>query len=591
MNAVRENPYRTLGIFGNTTEKELQKQIATIKRYSEVGKTKSFDYDFPFLGEFKREEQTVAAAASKIEQAKNKVHYSLFWFLNTNHVDDAALNHLKENHIDKATEIWEKLIKDNVITQKNYAAALNLSTLQLGLATLNGSLNPIEFKRCVVLKEQIISSDAYLNFVQAVAGNNTSTNKDTIRKEFVDEILKIIKPYLNKPKGISSAQLIDAFQTFPTGIKQYVSNKFTDIPLSNIESQVEKCKEKRIDNANDAEEYGEELYINTKEDLASLKSLLGSANVHYQVTSNKVVQEILQCAIDFYNEYQNNDVYDPGETTMKLIRICRSITPTGQTKTRLEETEEVIQEWIDDKPARDKNKKVKDDLEFIANKLQRFQNLTESISNVKDLIVSCKPKIKKIKTELGVYDELYICISSAVVQNAQNMLVATVNKEAEKFQQQQRISIYRVSTSAFEAIIKEALDLTFLLGDFDMATNLKSHYNENLTGIKALATQFSISTLSPKERLQRDIRNAENLLKEIQNKVFLKNEIDAANVEMDNVKQWQMFRSQSDRESQIKDQQAKIQQITTRGEQEKEGQVKTQQDKITELKTKLKLLE
>lgn len=56
MNAVRENPYRTLGLFGNATEKELQKQIATIKRFAEVGKSKSFDYDFPFLGHFKREE-------------------------------------------------------------------------------------------------------------------------------------------------------------------------------------------------------------------------------------------------------------------------------------------------------------------------------------------------------------------------------------------------------------------------------------------------------------------------------------------------------------------------------------------------------
>jgi len=145
MNAVRENPYRTLGLFGNATEKELQKQIATIKRYAEVGKTKAFDFDFPFLGDFKREEAEVQKAASRIEQAKNKVHYSLFWFLNTNHIDEAALNHLKETHIDKATEIWEKLVKDNSITAKNYSAAVNLSTLQLGMTTLNGSFDPTKF--------------------------------------------------------------------------------------------------------------------------------------------------------------------------------------------------------------------------------------------------------------------------------------------------------------------------------------------------------------------------------------------------------------------------------------------------------------
>ncbi|NDA66387.1 MAG: hypothetical protein EBY09_07075, partial [Verrucomicrobia bacterium] len=51
-------------------------------------------------------------------------------------IDEAALNHLKEANIDKATEIWEKLIKDNSITAKNYSAAINLSTLQLGLHRL-----------------------------------------------------------------------------------------------------------------------------------------------------------------------------------------------------------------------------------------------------------------------------------------------------------------------------------------------------------------------------------------------------------------------------------------------------------------------
>ena len=72
MNAVKNNPYRTLGLFVNSSEKELQKQIATIKRFAEVGKTKTFDYDFPFFGEVVRSTEKVQEAASKIEQAKNK---------------------------------------------------------------------------------------------------------------------------------------------------------------------------------------------------------------------------------------------------------------------------------------------------------------------------------------------------------------------------------------------------------------------------------------------------------------------------------------------------------------------------------------
>ena len=46
MNIIKQNPFRVLGLLGNSTERELQKQIGIIKRYAEIGKSKSFDYDF-----------------------------------------------------------------------------------------------------------------------------------------------------------------------------------------------------------------------------------------------------------------------------------------------------------------------------------------------------------------------------------------------------------------------------------------------------------------------------------------------------------------------------------------------------------------
>jgi hypothetical protein len=495
MNVIRENPFRTLGLFGNATEKELQKQIATIKRYAEVGKAKSFDYDFPFLGEFKREEQTVAAAASKIEQAKNKVHFSLFWFLNTNHIDETALNHLKVANIDKATEIWEMLIKDNTITAKNYSAALNLSTLQLGMITLNGSFNPTQLKKSVELKGQIISSDAFINFVQTVAGENTSISKETIRKEFVDEVLEILKPYLNKSNGITTAQLIDAFISFPTETKQYVISKFTDRPISNIETQVEKAKQKRTGNASDAEEYGAELYKRTKEDLAFLKNVMGPNNVNYQVLVNKVANEIVQCAIEFFNEHHDSIEYDPGDEAMKLLKMAKAISPNGQIKTRVDETIVQIQEWNDEKTERDRTNKIKDDLEFVGGKLERFQKLSDTVANAKDLVVSCKPKLDNIKRALSSTDDFYLNISSAVVGNAQGMLVSAVNKIQEGLQVQVIIDRHS-AISNLKTVVQGAIEVTTLLGSFDMSTELRSRYNSNKNALQSILSQLGGSSSS-----------------------------------------------------------------------------------------------
>ena len=135
MNAVINNPYRTLGLFGNSKERDLQRQLSKLKAYTSTGKDVCFDYDFPFLGNIVRNPDKVQEAASRIEQTKNKVHYALFWFLNSGHLDEVALNNLKESNIEKAIEIWEKTIKDDVVTAKNFASISNLSTLQLGIVT------------------------------------------------------------------------------------------------------------------------------------------------------------------------------------------------------------------------------------------------------------------------------------------------------------------------------------------------------------------------------------------------------------------------------------------------------------------------
>jgi len=495
MNAVRENPYRTLGLFGNTSEKELQKQIAIIKRYAEVGKSKSFDYDFPFLGSLIRQQESVTDAASKIEQAHNKVHYSLFWFINTSHIDNAALDHLKESNVDKATEIWEKLLKTNTITSKNYSAALNLSTLHLGLLTLNGSFNTISFKKYLEMKGQIISSDAFVSFVQTVAGNNLSIDRDKILIEFVNEVLYILKPYLNKSNGISSVQLIDAFSSFPIIIKQYIVGKFIDGPINKVESMVEQTKIKRTNNEKDADKYGTELYQNIKEDIVFLTNVLGTNNIQYQVLANKVANEILQCAIDYYNEYQGSDELDPGEKAMRLMKISKSIATGGQVKSRIEDNIKNVQEWINDKPEREHAKKIKVELDFITAKLVRFQSLTDTIENANDLAVSCKPKLDKMKISLGSNDDFYLKISSFVVSNAMGMLVEAVNHGQDNFTSKVR---YDRNSAVYEIrkIVGGALDVMRFLSSFDITSELKSRFYTNKNALQSIGSQIGLSSSS-----------------------------------------------------------------------------------------------
>jgi hypothetical protein len=304
MNIIKQNPFRILGLTGNTSERELQRQISIIKRYAEVGKTKSFDYDFEFIGNFTRTSDDVQEASNRIEQANKKLLYSLFWFVKNNQFDEIAFNNLKEKDTDKAIEIWNKTLKEE-ITSKNYSSYLNLSTLYIALSTIDDQIELQKLQSGISLKGILIHSDSFKDFSKLVTGNGIANDPIEISKKFVDEIVELLRPYLNKRNGISTNDLISLFNTFPTSIQKYISAKFTEIPISSIENKIEKTTRNRNDNPRRAEEYGEKLYKSTKTDITLLKKLMGASNMQFQMIANKLANEIMQCAIEYYNIHRN----------------------------------------------------------------------------------------------------------------------------------------------------------------------------------------------------------------------------------------------------------------------------------------------
>lgn len=345
MNIIKQNPFRILGLTGNATEKELQKQIGIIKRYAEVGKTKSFDYDFEFIGDFSRTPDDIQEASNRIEQSHKKLLYSLFWFVKNTQFDEIAFNNLKDNEIEKAIEIWNKTLKDQ-ITSKNFSSYHNLSTLYIALSMVENQVDQHILQAGISLKGNLIHSDSLKDFSKIVTGNGVSIDPVEISKKFVDELIELLKPYLNKNNGFSTNDLISFFDSFPSSIQKYISSKFTEVPISNIENKVEKTARKRKDNPRDAEEYGEELYKSTKNDITSLKKLMGSSNVQYQMIANKLTNELLECSIVFFNYWNENptDDFNPFDDALKVAEYAKSIGATGQVNNRVNEAISTLEE-------------------------------------------------------------------------------------------------------------------------------------------------------------------------------------------------------------------------------------------------------
>ncbi len=484
MDIIKQNPFRILGLTGNATEKELQKQIGIIKRYAEIGKSKTFDYDFEFIGDFTRNSDEIQKATNSIEQAHKKLLYSLFWFVKNNQVDEIAFNHLKENETDKAIEIWNKTLKEE-ITSKNYSSYLNLSTLYIALSTFDHQIDFQKLQTGISLKGNLIHSENLKDFSKLVTGNGIANEPIEISKKFVDEVLELLKPYLNKINGISTNDMIALFDTFPASIRKYISAKFTEIPISNIENKIEKALRKRKNNPEDAGEYGEELYKSTKSDIASLNKLMGDSNVQFQMIASKLANEILQCSIDFFNKHRDeNGEFDPGDDAIKITKYAESIGATGHTKDRIVEAMTSIQEWVDDKPNRERQEVIAVDLAFVTNKLERFQTLSNTIDNSHELISSCKPKLINIKNELGSDDDFYLQISSVVVGNALGMIIEVVNDAQSDLEHNPSKLILLPN------IVSSAVSVLNQMNSLDMNSDVRNGYNTNNRTIKSINSQL-----------------------------------------------------------------------------------------------------
>lgn len=323
MDIIKNNPYRIIGILSNATAKEIQGRKNKITAYAKVGKQITSEFDFPFLNTIEKDHNSIEKAFAAIQQAKEMLDNSLFWFLNTNSFDETAINYLRNGDKEKAIEIWEKVTTDKEVTPRNYSCFNNIGTLKL----LGESQE--EIKEGIEKKIKLIESDYFTSFVHSVAGAAYIIDNQKQIEKFIDVI---IKQYSGK---YSSTATLKLFSNCNGTTQKYLSQKFTEEPIHNIESQIERTKKKRNESKINAFQFGLKLHENTKSDLTLLKSLLGNNDPIYKMIADNLAKEIMQCGIDYFNESKENDSSEEYlENALKLNNVADSIAVGKLTKDR-----------------------------------------------------------------------------------------------------------------------------------------------------------------------------------------------------------------------------------------------------------------
>jgi hypothetical protein len=179
---------------------------------------------------------------------------------------------------------------------------------------------------------------------------------------------------------------------------------------------------------------------------------------------------------------------------MEIFLKAKSLAIGSVQKQRCIENIENLQEWINNKPERDKQLKIKADLDALIVIFQEFDTRSESVENAKAIITRSKPRLVAIKALLGSSDELYLKLSTRVAMQAQSSIIGEVNKAQENLDY--NLMIDRFGTiSRLKSTLSNAWSATTLLGALDMEYAFKSNrYNPNKESLRSLCVQLGVST-------------------------------------------------------------------------------------------------
>lgn len=488
MESIVNNPFRILGVEANFKASSLQANLNKIKAYT-IAETLDellFEFDFPALGQLVRSDGIINNAKASLDMPHDKIKFALFWFYKGGSNDIPAFDCLKDGDLIEATENWRR-VTSSEINERNFSAFHNLSTLNFFQAWNIGDANNTLFSDAIRLKLKFLESAYLYNFCNAVADSTYKKSKEEIQLLFLESI----NQNFVKNGKVSLSKLLEILHSIEFSSKTASLKIFVQQPIENIENNIEQSKIKRKNNPSTAAYAGVQLFNQTEKDLNTLQLILGKQDLKYGSIADKLADEILQCGIDYFKLFRDSDITDPGISSLNCLKLAKSIACGAIITQRSNENLESLQEWIDDKPVREKQQKILTDLERLKNIMDEYDRRSDTVSNANQLIISARPYLTNVKNVLGANDQLYLGLSSRIASDAQNMLVAEINNLQDvisnTYDNVRKLSLL----IAFKGKVNEAWDVTSMIGNMDLVPEFRARYNTNKESLYSLKTQLA----------------------------------------------------------------------------------------------------
>lgn len=468
MKQVKQNPYRLLGIYANATTKERLANQSRLQAFLKVGKAVSFPLDLTsYLGEVERSEAIIATSSAHLTLPQDQIRYAQFWFVKDTPIDTVAFNHLESGDLAKAVEIWEQ--------RETPSSLQNLIICDLIRE---------EYAEALSYAERLYGDrEAVSHFVALIVGDETGIEPDHIGFDFLDALCEEL--------GGSRLLSLVSSPAWQEHLKDH-----TVAPLvSAIQEAIDEAQKERTADESCGASAGYTLYKKSKSPLAKLKKLLSTSDTQYQLIADKLGLEILQCAIDYYNDADDREA---ARETARLARYASSIVVGKLAKDRCQENLQTIERIIESLPPEE----VAEEAKAIMGYLQKFNSQPSKINVAVTLLDNTRPHFQAIKKKLGATNTFYLKLSTKVVNGALHDIIEEVNFEQEKLKtlaERFHISLYSTFGSDILADLKNIMTrawrATLLMDSFDMEEEFKhERYSPNRSTLKDICQQLHINT-------------------------------------------------------------------------------------------------
>ena len=465
MNILQNNPYRLLGVYSNSPTKERLANHNRMKAFLKVGKSVSFPLDVPqYLSSINRTEASAADAEAKLTLPKDQILHAQFWFIKTTPLDEVAFNHLFAGEIKKAEEIWQK--------RECLSALQNLIVCAL-------IRNKYDF--AIKYAEVLYGNTQYLNqFISTIIGTGGNFDVSNLGFSFLDILCEEI--------GVSKLLPFITNRSW----KEHIGEKTLKRLVDYIQDAINIAQKTKGKGSNARLNAGEALRRNTSDAILLLKSCPSMEDLQYQMIADKLGLEILQCAIDYFNDSEEPDA---AHKAMSLLRYAKSIVVGQMAKDRCKENVDILQRIIDNLPPSE----VFTEDRAIHEELRKYCLLPDKICHAVTLLNNTKPYIQSIKRKLGVSNAYYLKISTQIVGNALSNVIAEVNEaqsifSADKDDPNAALAAI-LGITHVKSVLEEAWKATRIMDGFDMESEYKNgRYNENRSILKELCEQLGVST-------------------------------------------------------------------------------------------------